>query len=172
MAYCNESHIDDVFNSQNIDQAIDDNADGTANSGLVTNLIDDASHEVWSYVKPHYSSLDPEDVTDPTSKTQVPVAVRNATAVLAAEMILTRQGKRVPERLATRIEYLRDKWLPGVAAGLFTVDATTTRTAKSTTDDVRRTMRDQGALSEYGETDPGDGESSDNDFFTENSGDN
>ena len=170
MAYCNESHMDDVFNSLNIDQALDDNADGTANSGLVANLIDDASHEVWSYLKPHYSNLDPEDVTDVTDKTQVPVVVRNATAVLAAEMALTRQGRGHP-RLAARVDHLRTEWLPGVAAGRYTVDAATTRTAKATFADVPRTFRPKGPIRHYGEQDPADA-GEDNDYYRVTTGGN
>lgn len=174
MAYCNESHVDAIFNSLNLDQAADDDANGTANSGLWTIAIDDASHEVWSHLKPHYSTLDPENVTDVTDKTQVPVVVRNATAVLAAAQVLGRQGRGLPLDLKDRVDHLRREggWLEKLAAGAVTVDATTSRTAQSTTDGVRRAMRDQGALSHYGETDPGDGESLDNDFFKNQSGGN
>lgn len=166
MAYCNESHVDAIFNGLNLDQAADDDANGTANSGLWTIALDDASHEVWSYLKVHYATLAPENVTDVTDKAQVPVVVRNATAVLAAAQILGRQGRGLPQDLKDRVDHLRREggWLDKLAAGAVTVDATTSRTAQSTTDGVPRTFRPQGPIQHYGDLDPASSDD-DNDFY-------
>lgn len=169
MAYCNESHVDAIFNSLNLDQAADDNADGTANTGLWTLEIDNASHEVWSYLKPHYSTLDPEDVTDVTDKTQVPVMVRNAAATIAAAEVLGRQGRGLPAPLREKLDYLRREngWLDKLSQGVVTVDAVTSRTAQSTTDGVPRTFRPQGPMQHYGDVDPGNADDT-NDFYRVN----
>ena len=173
MAYCNESHVDAIFNSLHLDQSADDDANGTANAGLWTIVLDDASHEVWSYLKVYYPTLDPEYVTDVTDKAQVPVVVRNAAAVLAAAEMLGRQGRGLPQDLRDRVDHLRKEggWLDKLAAGVVTVDATTARVAASTTDGVPRTFRPAGPIQHYGELDPGDS-ADDNEYFSDRTGGN
>ena len=162
MAYCNAADVDKVFHEPSITRAMDDDASGAEDTGVVDAMIEEASGDLWGHIKKQYASLDPDDVTDVTSLTQVPGVLRRKTARLAAYYVLARQGSLNPQ--------LRDDvldWAKAVGDGEILLNLGTTRVAKSTTDGVRRQMAPKGELRHFGEATPGDVDATeDNDFFT------
>jgi phage gp36-like protein len=168
MAYCNAADVDKVFHEPSITRSMDDDASGTEDTGIIDAMLDEASGELWGYVKTHYATLDPADVTDVTNTAQVPAVLRRKTARLAAAYVLMRQIGTTPPIKQMQDDVLA--WAQKVADGDILLDPAATRLADSTSRGVQKVFAPQGEIQHYGEADPGSpGDAAKNDFFDSDS---
>lgn len=163
MAYCNAADVDTVFHEPSITRGMDDDASGAEDSGIIDALIDEASGELWGYVKTHYATLDPADVTDVTNTAQVPAVLRRKTARLCAAYVLMRQVGSTPPIKQMQDDVLA--WAKQIADGVVLLDPGSSRLADSTSRGHRKVFAPQGEIQHYGEADPGEGDAARNDFF-------
>ena len=152
MAYCTSANLDTRFHETALRQLVDDDVNGTDDTNVVADAIDDASHELFSYVGQRYSDQDP-DQYDASTATTIPRMLRAKAARLAIYYIQQRMPGSIPDQ---RVFDEIIAWAQAVAAGDARIDAVTTRKVTSTHKGVARTMAPQGTLQHYGDRDPAD----------------
>lgn len=157
MAYSTASDVQKAFNADRVTSLADDDADGTADTNVIGNLIDDADAFIYSHIRHLYTNLDPDDLV---AGTDVPNELRWASSQLAAVFLKRRQG------INDQITYDQiERWLDKVAAGDISLQAATTRLPDSTVRGRRKVFSDK-ELDRMGEPAPGSDGVDNNDFFT------
>ncbi len=115
MAYVTQSEIEAEIPAPHLVDALDDDKDGAADTGLLAQVITLASQEVDALLSPRYTV----PFTDPA-----PAAVKTAALVFTCEMIYRR--RETPDNLnpfTARAKSWRDQ-LMKIADGDGTIDAT------------------------------------------------
>lgn len=94
--YCSSAQVGYYLNTLEVTDLGDDNADGTADTGLITALSTAASEEIWGYIQGRYSAttaMDPANYT--TASGTYPVLEMKA-AQYTADLLRARQGAIPP----------------------------------------------------------------------------
>ncbi len=162
MAYSVAGDVQKAFNADRITSLADDDADGTADTDVIGNLIDDADAFIYSHIRHLYTNLDPDDLT---AGTDVPNELRWASSQLAAVFLKRRQGINDIQTYE-QVE----RWLDKVAQGEISLQAATTRLPDSTTRGREKDFSDK-SLDNYGEPAPGIDAGTDNTFFQDQGSD-
>jgi len=105
MAYCTEAQIRLVYNTNRVTDAVDDDASGTADTGVIAAVIEDVDATIESYVCRQYASL-----TASYTGT-MPKVLQHMAEKLCVARLLARQGQhhRWEEDVMT--------WLKDIAEG-------------------------------------------------------
>lgn len=157
MPYCTEADLKKRLTAARVDDLADDDGDGSADTGVIDDIIEDASHEVWAAAKDRYGGEDPDGYTAPATDS-IPRLLRSLTCRLAIQMLLARRSQHDATELQ-RIDALLDK----LADGKRTLDAAAaTRTPTSTHKGVARVAGPQGTIQHLGDRDPADDDDDEN----------
>jgi len=90
--YCSSAQVGYFLNANEVTWLADDNADQTADTGLVTALMTAASEEAWSYLSGRYSATTAMDPANYTSGSGVYPALEMKVAQRTATLLRVRQG--------------------------------------------------------------------------------
>ena len=157
MPYSAVADVQKAFNSLRVVSLADDDANATADTLVIENLIDDADGYIYSHFRHLYTNLAPADLT---AGVDVPQELRWASTQYTVVLLKRRQG--INDRDALE-EVTR--WLDKVAAGDISLDAVSTRLPDSTVRGRAKVFSDK-SLDGYGEPAPGS-TTDKNDFFTD-----
>lgn len=151
MAYCVEADLQQRYTAGSVTDLADDDTDGAADTDVLDDAIEDASHEVWAAIKDRYSGEDPDGYSA-GQVGDVPRLLRSLSSRLALQLLLARRSMQDNDEIA-RINALLDK----LANGERTLDkASASRKPTSTHVGVARVSAPQGTIQHYGDRDPAD----------------
>lgn len=90
--YCTATQVGYFLNANEVTDLADDNADQTADTGVVAALMQAASEEIWSYIQGRYSATTAMDPGNYTSGSGTYPILESKSAQLTADMARARQG--------------------------------------------------------------------------------
>jgi phage gp36-like protein len=160
VAYSTTSDVQKAFNANRVTSLADDDADGTADTNVISQLIDDADAYIYSHIRHLHTNLAPDDLT---AGSDVPNDLRWASTHRTVILLKRRQGLNVRDD-----QEELERWLDKLVAGDISLDAATTRLPDSTSRGRAKVFSDK-TLNNYGEPAPG-GSTDANDFFTNQDG--
>lgn len=90
--YCSSTQVGYFLNANEVTDLADDNADQTADTGLVAALMLAASEEIWSYIQNRYSATTAMDPANYTSGSGTYPVLEMKAAQRTATLLRIRQG--------------------------------------------------------------------------------
>lgn len=114
MSYCTQAQIETTIPPQHLNDALDDDRDGTADSGILDNIIEKASQQVDALLSGRY------EVPFATP----PTAVKEAAFIFACELIYDRRQILDKNPFKDRADKWRER-LEKIGAGDLPLDAAT-----------------------------------------------
>lgn len=145
MAYCTEDEVAELLNADTVKALADDEANGAIDGNLVTNLIVKAGRKLFTYIRAHYSDLDPQTLTA-GSGGDVPPELASLCAELVSWQLHSRQGIRDQEEYQRIINEAKD-----IGNGDAQLSSPTTRVPDSTVRGRAKVFSDK-TLRRFGES--------------------